>query len=251
MDPHSRFVKPEGSFLFADFGPMRDGTQHAVEICNFVSNLYDKPVLFASDLHKDCAAVIDFLLTFVRPWEWAFVSLGDMAGTDEFGSDGDPTEEYKRVHRSFRKFYFVDGNHDRPRERAYLLTNSDGSSCSLEGSPGSLGSALVSGVSGIMSGRDVPGRVSKPVFEQRVTAALETRDVHTLATHDTPRVSGFQPEIGNSLLAEYVLTYEPVVHAFGHCHLCPAILQAGRTTFINADRRVVMLQPVNPPDPPP
>ena len=226
---------------------MRDGTLHAVEICSFACNLYDEPVLFVSDLHKDCASVIDFLLTFVRPWEWTFVSLGDMAGTDEFGSDGDPTEEYKRIHRSFRKFYFVDGNHDRPRERAYLLTNSDGSSCGLEGSSGNLGAALVSGVSGIMSGRDMPGRVSRTAFEQRITAALEIGDVHTLATHDTPRVNGFQPEIGNSLLTEYVLAYEPVVHSFGHCHLRPAILQAGGTTFINADRRVVMLHPGNQP----
>ena len=237
-------LEAQTSFLFKDFAPMRNGTHHPVEVCLYRSNLYTEPVLFVSDLHKDCAAVLEFLLSFLPAPEWTFVSLGDMAGTDEFGSHGDPTEEYKRIHRNFKKFYFVDGNHDRPRERAYLLTNGDESSCSLQGSAGKLGTAVATGVSGIMSGLDRPGKLSKPVFERCVTAALGTSEMHTFVTHDTPRVKGFKPEIGNPLLAEYVSMYEPAVHAFGHCHLNPAILRAGPTTFINADRRVVLLEPM-------
>jgi len=222
---------------------MWDGTLNPVEICRYKSNLYDEPIVFASDLHKDCAAVVEFLLLFLEPWEWTFVSLGDMAGTGEFGSNADPTDEYKRIHRSFRKFYFVDGNHDRPRERAHLLTNADGTKCCLQGSAGKLGSATARGVSGIMSGLNSPGKLSKPVFEERISEALETGDVHTFLTHDAPRTKGFSPEVGNPLLAQHVELHQPRVHVFGHRHLQPAVVGGGPTIFINTDRRVVMMEP--------
>jgi Icc-related predicted phosphoesterase len=83
-----------------------------------------------------------------------------------------------------------------------------------------------------------------------MTAALDVGGVHTLVTHDTPRVKGFWPagEIGNPLLDEYIQFYQPRVHAFGHCHLSPAIIESGPTILINADRRVILRERRKAPD---
>jgi predicted phosphodiesterase len=224
---------------------MRNGVRHPVEIWRLASDLYAEPVLFVSDLHKDCARVVAHVAGLLRPRDWAFVALGDLAGTERFGQDGDPTDDYLAIHRKFGRFYFVDGNHDRPRMEAYALANPDGSPCCLQGSDGlgSIGGQRLAGVSGIMSPRLAPGKLSPQVFEAAVEAALTAPGLHTFVTHDTPLISGFSPAIGNPLLAKLVTRRGPRVHVFGHCHLTPAFLAAGPTTFVNADRRVVLIEP--------
>lgn len=221
-------LKEKYRFSIQDFSPMRDGRVLPVEVICCRSSLFEAPVLFTSDLHKDCAAVLDFLDLYLQAPDWAFLALGDMAGSDEFGSNGDPTDEYKRILRSYRQFYFVDGNHDRPKERAYLLTNSDGTACCLQGNAG-----------------NVAGRVSSSEFEQRVNKCLADPDLHTFVTHDAPRLGDDFPDqrSGNDLLARFVRERSPAVHAFGHRHLESAIAGSGPTLYLNTDRRVILLEP--------
>jgi len=187
--------------------------------------------------------VVDVLLSMINARKWVFVSLGDMSGTERFGEDGDPTDLYRRLRRTFAKFYFVDGNHDRPSAVAFVLRNRDGTACSLQMGAGELSGRPLAGVPGIMGRLDRPGRLSQPVFESNVRAALATPGLDTFVTHETPQLEAFRPPIGNATLTALVSAHPPRVHAFGHCHLEPPVVTAGGTTFINADRRVIMLQP--------
>ncbi len=225
-----------------DLVPMRDGTFHPVDVLAVRASLYEEPVLFTSDLHKDFGAVLDILETLIVPSEWTFVAAGDMSGTTRFGEDGNPSNDYRRVRSTYRKFYFVDGNHDRTDLDVFSLENADGTPCSLDRTTGRIGSRTVTGVSGIMSRSSAPGRSSRIQFELALERALEIRGLHTFVSHDTPKVAGFQPFIGNTVLSDHISFQPPAIHVFGHCHLSPVCVESNGTAFVNVDRRVVLFE---------
>jgi hypothetical protein len=221
---------------------MANGRRYTVELLWMSAELYREPVVFASDLHKDFAAVLDVIEGEIEPQDWVFVSLGDMAGTERMGEAGDPTAEYLRIHHLFKKFYFVDGNHDRPRNEVYDLLNADGTLCCLQGSVGRIGDRTITGVSAILSRANRPGRMTRAVFKTAVEAAL-LEGPHTLATHEAPKVDGFKRPKGKELLTELVELIPPRVHAFGHCRLFPCFVQTERTLYLNTHGRFVLIRP--------
>lgn len=221
--------------------PMRNGAVEPVEILRLSDSPYPMPVAITSDLHKDFETVLDVLETQLDPADWILIAAGDVSGTPVRGESGDPTRQYVRAHATYRKLYFVDGNHDRPGAEAYELRNSDGTPCCLQNGRGLVGDLVVKGVSGIVGRGNKPGSVAESLYVGALEEALLEENLHTLVTHDAPLVGGFNRPIGRRCITELLECVPPRVHIFGHCHLFPCFVEWRSILMINAHRRVVLL----------
>ena len=226
--------------------PMQDGRAHQVDLVTCRSNLFREPVIVTSDLHKDALRVFEHLKGQLKaPEEWHVVTCGDMAGTTQWGEDATPLRVLEFILESFRSLNFVLGNHDTVSEAIKSLRNSDGEPCFLDKHPRELAGRRVCGVSGIMGLRRRPGRLAPDVFTEAVGESLgEQAAQSVLFTHETPRLSGFQPSIGQDALAVAVQQGVPAAHFFGHCHLEPIALEHHGTMFVNVDGRVLLVEPL-------
>ena len=230
---------------FDGLAPMQDGRAHQVDLVWCRSNLFGEPVIVTSDLHKDALQVFEHLAGAQKPDEWHVVTCGDMAGTTQWGEDATPLPMLEFILDKFRSLHFVLGNHDTTSAAITGLRNSDGRSCCLDGQPRELAGRRICGVSGIMGQRSRPGRLAPDLFVEAVTEALSDQNRQSvLFTHETPRLSSFQPCIGQDALTDAVQQLSPAAHFFGHCHLEPIALEDHGTLFVNVDGRVLLIEPV-------
>lgn len=225
--------------------PMQDGRAHLVDVVRCRSNLFHEPVIVTSDLHKDALQVFRHLTGKLSAHDWHVVTCGDMAGTRQWGEDATPLQVLEFILNNFRSLHFVLGNHDTASEAITGLRNSDGQWCSLDGQPRELADRRICGVSGIMGKRKRPGRLAPDLFVEAVAEALSDQNRQSvLFTHETPRLSSFEPSIGQDALTESVQQLAPAAHFFGYCHLEPIAVQDHDSLFVNVDGRVLLIEPV-------
>jgi predicted phosphohydrolase len=225
----------------------RSGKQRAEsdvkEIIRCDSNLFERPVILASDLHSHGQAVFDRLSAELDLSRYVVLTVGDMAAAQPvFGSDGDPTDLYEFLAASAAEFYFVQGNHDLPpadATRLICMRNRANLPCYVQdGRFVASGIGRLGGVSGTISNKVHPHKKTSDEF-YKVLRQLPS-GLKVLMTHETPSVLDL---VGQRELLDEVVKKRPLVHVYGHCHHPKPITFVHGIYFLNVDSRVLIFEP--------
>jgi Icc-related predicted phosphoesterase len=223
--------------------PMEGGYTPHVELVRVRSDLFTAPVIVTSDLHKDGGVIFTQLQKTLRAADWEVILCGDMAGTTRRGEDASITPLFDLLQSSYKALHFVYGNHDISEDKKRI--NPDGTSCRVDGAPRMVAGRRVCGVSGVIGNSKKRHRKLEKQFLRELDTALgEEAEASVFCTHETPAMLGFTPPIGKEELTQAVIERAPLVHFFGHCHLKPLQVLNGQTLFVDADARVLLIEPL-------
>jgi len=118
---------------------LKRGKRHT-KICHYYKNdgIFNIPegckVLLMSDIHSITTVVVDDLIKKNTINDKTIViTTGDMSGDFSTAGNGDPFEDYVKINKAAKAFYFVQGNHDYRNSQCKKLTNDDGTKCYVEG----------------------------------------------------------------------------------------------------------------------
>ena len=214
------------------------------------------PTLITSDLHSHTQAVLNDLgYNDIDISKYLVLTLGDMAGEGIFGSDGDPTEFYKRISLT-SQLYLVQGNHDLPPENIedlMELKNQDKTPCYISDGEEiyNTPNGTIGGVHGTISLKKHPYKKLPETFYALLENVLKWKKPDIIMTHETPEISYSTPDnskvtklIGKEELFQMITKYKPKIHMYGHCHHPFAFIYTKRVMFINADARILLLHPL-------
>lgn len=231
-------------------------TNDIKSIITVKTNLVNVPTLIASDLHSHTEKVLnDLESNNIDISKYLVLTLGDMAGDGVFGSDGDPTEFYERIVTT-SKLHLVQGNHDLPPSndinRLIRMRNKDKTWCYMPDGTNIINTpnGTMGGVHGIISHKPHPYKKSSDIFYNLVENILKKRP-YILMTHETPEIPYYDSNvnkiknlIGKTELYNMVIKYKPKIHMYGHCYHPYAFIYTNNIMFINADSRIILLEPL-------
>ena len=222
-------------------------TPEIKEVIEIHSNLVKEPVLLTSDLHEYAYKAMNEFNELYGLRHYHVICVGDMAGTGRRGSDANPFETYRLLAQHAKSLYFVQGNHDLPDPlgRELALKNTNGTYCMLRDSlPIETELGKIVGVNGTISDKPHPYKKPQNQFIRLVEKALRTRP-RIFLTHETPALPKNERErhIGNAELYYLINKYKPEIHIYGHCHHPGTIKIINGVIYINADSRIILLQP--------
>jgi Icc-related predicted phosphoesterase len=218
------------------------------------TDLVKVPTLITSDLHSHTEAVIDDISDIIDISKYQVIALGDMAGEMIFGSDGDPTPSYKRLNQ-LTTLHLVQGNHDLPPSNLddlMNLKNSDGSMCYISDGEKitKTPNGNIGGVHGTISLKSHPYKKTPDHYYALIQNLFKWAKPSILLTHDTPEIpivdlNGKTTNlIGKTGLFQMVTKYKPKIHMYGHCHHRYAFMYVKGVMFINADARIIIMEPL-------
>jgi Icc-related predicted phosphoesterase len=219
------------------------------------TDLVKEPLLITSDLHSHTETVLNDLDSIIDISKYTVITLGDMAGIGVYGSDGDPTEFYERINKK-TNLYIIQGNHDLPPndiDRLHQLKNKDGSNCYLSDGEEIVNTpnGTMAGVHGTISLKEHPYKKHPDLFYPLLENVLKWKKPDFILTHETPEIPIINPEskkqkslIGKKELFDIIIKYKPKVHMYGHCHHPYVMSYVNDVLFINADSRIILLEPI-------
>lgn len=217
------------------------------------TTLFSEKVIVTSDLHSHSEAVLDKLLnnTNIDLSEYHMITLGDMAGDNVFGSDGNPTPFYADLQKRVKSLVVIQGNHDLPPTKTAEDEEFDKRSFLPNGRPVKMPYGTIGGVHGTISRRPHPHKMPEQSFYDLTGRLKKAKDLDIFVTHETPRffING-KEFIGKDQLYQEALASKAKLVMYGHCHHRPCYTvhtgpKGGTKHFLNVDARVVIF---NPPD---
>lgn len=226
-------------------------------IVTIQTNLVKVPTLITSDLHSHTEGVLnDLESNNINIRNYLVISLGDMSGDMIFGSDGDSTNSYERINKSTDQYYIIQGNHDLPPKDTTRLTNmlnKNGSHCMISDGEKIVNTpnGTMGGVHGTISFKIHPYKKTPDCFYALMENILKLKKPNIILSHETPAIPILKPNgtlynmTGNTELFQLICKYKPKVHMYGHCHHPYVISYVKGIVFINADARIVLLEPIN------
>lgn len=232
------------------------GSNDIKTIVHVRTDLVKVPTIITSDLHSHTEAVLnDLEYNEIDISRYMVLTLGDMAGEGIFGSDGDPTEFYKRINEK-SQLYIVQGNHDLPPENIndlMDLKNNDGTTCMISDGEEIVNTpnGTIGGVHGTISLKVHPYKKPDDAFYALLENVLKWKKPEIIMTHETPEIPIYDGQkqknlnlIGKSDLYKMICKYKPKIHMYGHCHHQYAFIYSNDVMFINADGRILILEPI-------
>jgi len=189
-------------------------------------------LLLMSDLHTATTYIIDDLIKKKKIDKNVIViSTGDMAGNGKMGGDADPYDDYVKINKHAKLFYFVQGNHDVFNQKCKELKNDDGTYCCVEGRVQNTPFGTISGINGIETSANkvkvLKHKYSSEIYNKRLKFSLMTFEPDIFLTH--------QP-IKKDILEKYHL---PKYHLCGHYHMEDYFQTDDDHTMINLDNRIL------------
>ena len=226
------------------------------EIISIQTDLVKTPTIFTSDLHSHSYRVFEHLDSILDLSIYDIYTVGDMSGEMIYGSDGDSTPLYQMIKSKCNHLYVTQGNHDLPPSNISNLLqmeNTDGSTCYL--SDGEELVRTLNGTVGCVHGIIAHSDKKKPYrkYVDLYNALLQNilkKKPEFLFTHDTPALSYTKPDkkhvefIGKNSIFDLIKKYKCKVHVYGHCHHPNVMTYIDQTLFINADARIIILNPL-------
>lgn len=188
-------------------------------------------LIIMSDLHTATTEIIDDMIKKKRiNKNTIIITTGDMAGNGKMGGDADPYDDYLKIHKHAKLFYFVQGNHDLFNEKCKELINDDGTICGVDGIVQDTLLGTISGINGIETkdtkANKLKHKFSHKVYHKKLKFVLSKYNPDILLTH--------QP-IDKEILVKYHL---PKYHLCGHHHI-DDFFQTNDYTMINLDGRIM------------
>lgn len=185
-------------------------------------------VIAMSDIHSVTSQVVDSLIKKGNiDSSTIVICTGDMAGNGRSGPSGDcnPYDDYVKILKAARAFYFVQGNHDIYDERALKLMNSDGTPCCVHGRAIKTPIGVISGLNGITNEVEIKERhkYTNDKYKNWVKQIRKMGPIDIFLTH--------QPFQDNPIAP---------LHLFGHAHAKKFYTYNGQSLMLNLDSRLVL-----------
>ena len=213
----------------------------------FKSSLFGNNVMITSDLHSHTFKTLDMIRTTtnINLSDWDIITLGDMAGDNFFGSDGDPTAFYVELQKVARSLLIVQGNHDlppNPTRPEHTQFNTD--SFLGDGEVRNTVHGTIGGVNGIISNKPHPYKMPRYKYMKFLRGLCNKGNIDIVATHDAPKFFHNDKEcVGDDEIYQVITNIlKPKVFMYGHCHHPCHTIHKG-VHFLNADSRLILINP--------
>jgi hypothetical protein len=215
----------------------------------YKSSLFGNNVLISSDLHSHTFRTLNNIhtRTNIDLSQWDIITLGDMAGDNFFGSDGDPTAFYVELQKVAKSLLIVQGNHDLlPDPNGSAYSKFDTSAFLNNGEVRDTVHGYVGGVNGIISNKQHPYKMPRYMYMKFLKGLNNRGNVDIVATHDAPKFFHNEREyVGDEEIYNVITNrLKPKLFMYGHCHH-PCHTVHNGVHFLNADSRIIL---INPPD---
>ena len=201
-------------------------------------NLFSHPTVLTGDLHTHGLHVFQMLQSYIDLKQFIVLSVGDMAGDGNKGTDADPSELYTFIKENSKSFYYVQGNHDLQSPGTVGNNIADGTWVTTE-------IGKIGGVNGIISDKRRLYRLSEKEFIAHIKSLLN-QNIKILLTHETPALPVIDPMYKTPCIGQkslFLTLRGNLVHVYGHCHHSEFYHYISGVHFINVDSRVIIAIP--------
>lgn len=166
-----------------------------------------------------------------------------MSGTGVLGGNGYSEEAIRCALETFRRVYFVEGNHDLESSFSRGFRNEDGSHCHVSGRVQEVEDlGWITGLDGVISNKKKNQRRRKSDYLSILGRLTKGTTIDWLLTHDIPLIEEITDfAIGHRELRDLVVEEKVQHHLFGHHCFSWWQGKIEETRFINVDSRIVFL----------